>query len=53
VATPIPDSTNEALMWCQSDSKPRKPAAITVNEQGRWPEITAYEWETADEPAAV
>ncbi len=50
-----PDTTAEALHWVRN-AYVERPTAIAVNEQGRWPEIAAFEWtaeETADEPAAV
>ncbi len=43
----LPGGTDQALEWIESGYTLAKPATITVNEQGRWPEIMGSTW---DEP---
>lgn len=57
----LPGGTSQALEWIQDGYRLAQPASITVNEQGRWPEIMGVIWngsspdrvETTDAPARV
>ena len=45
-----PRSTDQALEWIGTGYQLERPAAITVNESGKWPEIVRFDWSTNDEP---
>lgn len=48
----IPSSTEEALEWLEySDAVLRKPAAIVVTKQDKYPQIVSYHWEREMETA--
>jgi DNA repair protein RadD len=43
----LPGSTEQAMEWLATGFEPRQPAAIVVNETGRFSEIVRYQWEAA------
>jgi len=45
-----PGGTDQALEWIGTGYELERPAAITVNESGKWPEIVRFDWSTNDEP---
>ena len=40
----LPKSTAEAKEWVDADYPLTMPAAIVINETGKWPEIVGYHW---------
>lgn len=40
----VPTGTDQALAWIADGLELKRPAAIVVNESGRWPEIVKFEW---------
>ena len=47
----LPRSTAEAMEWLDADFPLTTPAAIVVNETGKWPEIVSYHWQPLEEAA--
>lgn len=47
----LPGSTDQAIEWIESGYELAAPAALTVNEAGRWPEIMSFEWN--DDPTGT
>lgn len=41
----VPGCVGQALEWIDAGFELRAPAAITVNETGKYPEIISYQWE--------
>lgn len=55
-----PGGTDQALEWISTGYQLARPAAVTVNESGRWPEIIKFDWRSdeqsgtdADAPGAA
>lgn len=45
----VPGSTSQALEWITTGYELRTPAAVRVNESGKWPEIVGFTWSNDDE----
>ena len=48
----VPGSTSQALEWITTGYELRTPAAVRVNESGKWPEIVGFTWSNDDENRA-
>ena len=43
--THIPGTVQQYLDWLKSGFKPKEPAAVVVNETGKFPELIGYQWQ--------
>ena len=44
-----PGGTDQAMEWISTGYQLARPAAVTVNESGKWPEIVRFEWSTNEQ----
>lgn len=49
--THVPRTTAEAKEWLDAGYPLEAPAAIVINESGKWPEIVGYHWQPIEEAA--